>query len=286
MRIFDKNGNLKAEYSYDAWGKCAIKTNVSGIAVINPFRYRGYYLDDETGLYYLNARYNDPEIGRFISPDSVGYLDPEGINGLNIYAYCNNNPIINSDLLGCFWDFIFDAIFLIWSIVDVIQNPTSWQNWVALGIDVVFAVLPFVPAAGGQAIKLGGRIDNMFDLASSMNKLDNLYDLSKITVIGETMNRVRQVGRTYNVLDNLYDGFSLYDKLAAKGKLGTIFAEIGGKLSNAGWLFNKLRKGYTILDIGIDAVRTVRSSSYKLEKVILMLWKTRNIWKIPVNSLL
>ena len=90
LRIFDKNDNLKAEYSYDAWGKCTIKTNVSGIATINPFRYRGYYLDDETGLYYLNARYYDPEISRFISPDSTDYLDTESINGLNLYAYGGN----------------------------------------------------------------------------------------------------------------------------------------------------------------------------------------------------
>ena len=60
LKIFNGNGTLYAEYSYDAWGKCTVKTNVSGIAAINPFRYRGYYLDDETGLYYLNARYSTP----------------------------------------------------------------------------------------------------------------------------------------------------------------------------------------------------------------------------------
>ena len=102
LRIFNGNGTLCAEYSYDAWGKCTIKSNVSNIATINPFRYRGYYLDDETGLYYLNARYYDPEIGRFISPDGTEYLDPESINGLNIYAYCRNNPVMNIDPSGTF----------------------------------------------------------------------------------------------------------------------------------------------------------------------------------------
>ena len=100
LKVFNGNGTLYAEYSYDAWGKCAIKTNVSGIATINPFRYRGYYLDDETGLYYLNARYYDPEIGRFISADSIAYLAPESINGLNVYAYCGNNPVMNVDPTG------------------------------------------------------------------------------------------------------------------------------------------------------------------------------------------
>ena len=111
LKIYDGNGNLYAEYGYDAWGKCTIKTNVSGIAAINPFRYRGYYLDDETGLYYLNARYYDPEIGRFISPDSIDYLDPESIGGLNLYEYCDNNPVIGYDPSGNIdWSRIFGWI--------------------------------------------------------------------------------------------------------------------------------------------------------------------------------
>ena len=103
LRIYNDSGTLYAEYSYDAWGKCTIKTNVNNIATINPFRYRGYYFDTETGLYYLNARYYDSEIGRFISPDSTEYLSPETINGLNIYAYCGNNPVNRYDLNGCDW---------------------------------------------------------------------------------------------------------------------------------------------------------------------------------------
>ena len=65
LRIFDEEGKVRAEYSYDAWSKCTIKSNAgSYIARINPFRYRGYYYDKETSLFYLNARYYDSEIGR------------------------------------------------------------------------------------------------------------------------------------------------------------------------------------------------------------------------------
>ena len=89
----------------NAWGKCTIKTNVNGIATINPFRYRGYYCDKETGLYYLNARYYDPEIGRFISPDAIDTVVTLSFNvqnGLNSYAYCLNDPVNYCDIQGFF----------------------------------------------------------------------------------------------------------------------------------------------------------------------------------------
>ena len=80
---------------------------------VNPIRYRGYYYDVETGLYYLQSRYYDPEVGRFISPDSVDYLDPDSINGLNLYAYCGNNPVMNVDPTGhSFWLFLAAAVLL------------------------------------------------------------------------------------------------------------------------------------------------------------------------------
>ncbi len=65
--------------------------------------YKGYYYDVETGLYYLNSRYYDPEVGRFISADDISYLDPESINRLNLYSYCGNNPIMRVDPSGHTW---------------------------------------------------------------------------------------------------------------------------------------------------------------------------------------
>ena len=99
--IYDSCWNLLGLYEYDAWGNLLSQVG-SEILNINPFRYRGYYYDAETGLYYLNSRYYDPETGRFISPDSVSYLDPETCNGLNLYAYCGNNPVMYTDPYGFF----------------------------------------------------------------------------------------------------------------------------------------------------------------------------------------
>ena len=73
-----------------------------GLGSINPFRYRSYYYDTEIGLYYLKSRYYDPQTGRFISMDDISYLEPNYINGLNLYAYCLNNPIKHIDPNGNF----------------------------------------------------------------------------------------------------------------------------------------------------------------------------------------
>jgi len=97
--------------SYDAWGNRTVSGGTSitfndGYSILmsnlNPFYYRGYYYDIETKFYYLQTRYYDPALGRFINPDTIDYLDPESINGLNLYAYCNNNPIMYVDPTGHF----------------------------------------------------------------------------------------------------------------------------------------------------------------------------------------
>ena len=113
MGIRNASGTLVAQYEYDAWGKHIRITDGSGndvsdnpnhIANINPFRYRGYYFDVETGWYYLNARYYDPNAGRFLSPEPniyVGKFDENaGLIRYNVYAYCANNPVMYKDESG------------------------------------------------------------------------------------------------------------------------------------------------------------------------------------------
>ena len=104
IEIVDASGYAVARYRYDTWGNNIIDPWDSGLGIanINPHRYRSYRLDLETGLYYLNARYYDPSIGRFISADSINYLDPSSEQGLNLYAYGNNNPVMYMDNTGNF----------------------------------------------------------------------------------------------------------------------------------------------------------------------------------------
>ncbi len=100
--MVDKDGRIVVKYVYDAFGNILQISGDEFIGKANPFRYKGYYYDDETGLYYNVTRYYNPQWGRFLSADDVSYLDPESINGLNLFAYCNNNPIMYIDPNGNF----------------------------------------------------------------------------------------------------------------------------------------------------------------------------------------
>ena len=98
--ILDANGTQVVSYTYDAWGAPLSVTGTAAdtIGQINPFRYRSYYYDNETGFYSLQTRYYDPEIGRFVNADSV--IDNRNLNTPNLFQYCGNNPVNNIDYNG------------------------------------------------------------------------------------------------------------------------------------------------------------------------------------------
>ncbi|MEK4159517.1 MULTISPECIES: RHS repeat domain-containing protein [Paenibacillus] len=95
VQILDTNGNVVNSYSYDAWGN--ITNQKEGIS--NPFKYAGEIYDEETGLYYLRARYYDPTIGRFLNEDTYEGQNDNPLS-LNLYAYVHNNPLTNVDPTG------------------------------------------------------------------------------------------------------------------------------------------------------------------------------------------
>ena len=100
MGLIDSSGRTVIEYRYDTWGKdCSYQPEYQeylDLQELNPFRYRGYVYDTETGWYYLQSRYYDPEVGRFISAD-VFLSTGQGVLGYNTYAYCLNNPVNRID---------------------------------------------------------------------------------------------------------------------------------------------------------------------------------------------
>ena len=92
IALLDSNGKKVVEYKYDAWGRILSKTGTmaSTLGTLNPFRYRGYVYDEETGLYYLRSRYYNPEWARFLNADCVYHN--------NLFSYCTNAPIIMHDI--------------------------------------------------------------------------------------------------------------------------------------------------------------------------------------------
>ena len=102
------DGNVNAKFVYDAWGKLIAVTNASGTPLASDsfayqisLKYRGYVYDNETGLYYLQSRYYDPETGRFLNADDVDYIGASGtVLGYNAFAYCENNAVNDSDTNG------------------------------------------------------------------------------------------------------------------------------------------------------------------------------------------
>ena len=107
IALYNCYGDINSRYVYDSWGKLLSVTNASGtpitdqtqIAHVNPIRYRGYYYDKETGLYYLQSRYYDSEVGRFINADTITD-GGAGVLGNNLFIYCANNPVTSSDPSG------------------------------------------------------------------------------------------------------------------------------------------------------------------------------------------
>ena len=104
VAIVDSDGYVMVQYDYDAWGKpirtqYADETASTYITYFNPLRYRGYVYDQETGLYYLQSRYYDPEIGRFINADAYASTG-QGLLGNNTFAYCYNNSVNAVDPFG------------------------------------------------------------------------------------------------------------------------------------------------------------------------------------------
>ena len=143
INITDSTGAKVVTYTYNAWGKIMSMTGNMELAVNNPFRYRGYYYDVESGLYYLNSRYYDPQTGRFINAEpnvDYGKFDEgAGLNGYNVFAYCANNPVMFKDDSGEF-------------VISISIGIGSLLTWAAYGIATAVGV--------GAGVAIGTAVGN------------------------------------------------------------------------------------------------------------------------------
>lgn len=165
--LVDSSGTQVVAYTYDAWGNILSTTGsmADSLGYTNPLRYRGYFYDTETGLYYVSSRYYNPRIGRFINTDDVDLL---GINGdfasLNLFAYCGNNPVSREDTNGECWISvgIMAVGGLIGAAISAVSSAvtqkalTGTVNWKSVG---VAAATGFVSGAiAASPLGLAGQV--------------------------------------------------------------------------------------------------------------------------------
>lgn len=221
LAVYDKNGTLLCRYIYDAWGNHKIynaigseinSNDINNIGNINPIRYRGYYWDTEFGLYYLQSRYYDSSIGRFISPDDVGNINSGRVMGYNLYVYCGNNPIMYIDPTGK--SFIVALIIgavvgavISFCIACVIQIATEKKiDWKKVAVSTAFGAVGGILSASG----VGGFIAQAL------------------------INTILGVGETYALaaLDGTVSSVSLLETVATSLVFGCLGAAIATGVTN------------------------------------------------------
>ena len=220
LGILDSHGTELVKYEYNSWGKLLNLTDYSlnGLGRKNPFRFKGYYYDEELGMYYLNSRYYDPETGRFVNADDVSLIGkvPTKLTDKNLYVYCDNNNVIRKDTGGDFWETALDVVTLGASIVEVAANPSDVLAWAGLVGDAVDLV-PFVTGIG-EATKAITKIQKVAEEGDDIIKSAKAMSLPK---------EIRKGFGSYEIFytDGLsYVGKGGFDRAiqSAKGHKGTV----------------------------------------------------------------
>ena len=178
--LIDSSNKVVVRYQYNSWGKVTSSEDTSGVslATLNPFCYRKYVYDSETGLYCLGSRYYDPEVGRFVNADDtdVIFAKPQELYHKNLYVYCYNNPVVRRDIQGYFWETLFDIVSLGTSVVEVCVNPGDPWNWAGLIGDAI-DLIPFVTGAG-EATRAVKTANKVADKTTAVIKIQKAVDFT------------------------------------------------------------------------------------------------------------
>ena len=225
--IFDVNGAEIVKYSYDSWGNFEITTgSLTNIAKDNPILYRGYYYDHDTELYLLDARFYNPKWRRFISPDDTAYLDPETPNGLNLYAYCNNDPVNYADPSG------HSAFLIAMSILAVAGLITT-----GIGVATDNSI---VTAIGLTAVAIPAMITGSIAIASGATYLGIIGFVTSFAGLSSGLFATAEYGEAFTgnnwIIDaglneTWYNGLLLFSAVIATA--GTVSCTVLSTIGNA-----------------------------------------------------
>ena len=218
--LFDSSNQVVVRYQYNSWGKVTSTQDTSGVslATLNPFRYRKYVYDPETGLYCLGSRYYDPEVGRFVNADDtdVIFAKPQELGSKNLYAYCDNNPVAREDYAG-----EFPIPCIVGAVVGAVVSGFSYVLSSGGEIDgVELAKSCLVGAVSGALAPLGG---NFLKAAAVINGVN-----TAINTEGDIVTRficgVFEAGATY------VSGFTANNWTGERVALETTAAQIIGNV--------------------------------------------------------
>ena len=183
VAILDSSGNAVAKYLYNAWGVPVLTTFDSGstdLYAVNPLRYRGYIYDNETGLYYLQSRYYNPKIGRFISADNYPSTG-QGLTGNNMFAYCGNNPVAREDDGGEFWNYVIGGI--VGAIAGGVIAALNGEDAAGIAIGAVAGLASGLVAASGLGwIAQAGISAGISFAADALNQCADIYQSDELTI--------------------------------------------------------------------------------------------------------
>lgn len=171
IRIIDGTGAAVANYVYNAWGKPLISTGT--MSAVNPIRYRGYYYDTDSELYYLQSRYYDPKIGRFINADVFTSTGQDFI-GYNMFAYCNNSPVHTADQNGAWANVVIGAV--VGAVINgAITAYDTYKEEGSVNLTRTFVSAGVGAVSGGLAVSgIGGAVgQTIIGAASSL--IDSAY---------------------------------------------------------------------------------------------------------------
>ena len=231
VRIVDSSRNTVASYTYDPWGK--IISSSGTLADINPLRYRGYYYDSETGFYYLQSRYYDPEIGRFINADSYASTDATGLLSTNMFAYCENDPVNKSDptgevapilvamaggaLVGIAEQFMTDVIYAMVTGQSLDACFSSVGTYVSSAVGGAMSVLP-----GGGVMRAFSELVLTTTIQTSIDAALAPQKYEKTTPYSEAIENVFTTGASKlgdKTASNVAD--KMFKSAAKQGKVGS-----------------------------------------------------------------